>query len=137
MRNILDSCATDVIYARPHSSQATSSCSGFTFSVAAIDFDEFDRQISEEMQLENEVNSEKLLMRRLLAFENRLGVDLSTQEKESRLGGAGSVVWTGLLRRCDGGDGLQAEGNDLGTDHFAGDDQFDAAVLLTAFGGVV
>ena len=60
-----------------------------------------------------------------------------TQEKESRLGGAGSVVWTGLLRRRDCGDGLQAEGNDLGTDHFTRDDQFDAAILLTAFGRIV
>jgi hypothetical protein len=55
-------------------------------------FDEFDRQISEEMQQENQANSEKLLMRRLLAVETRAGVDLMTQEKESRLGGAGSVV---------------------------------------------
>jgi hypothetical protein len=31
-------------------------------------------------------------MRRLLAVETRAGVDLMTQEKESRLGGAGSVV---------------------------------------------
>ena len=76
-------------------------------------------------------------MRRLLAFETRVGVDLMTQEKESRLGGAGSVVWTGLLRRCDGGDGLQVEGKDLGTDHFARDDQFDTAILLAAFGRIV
>jgi hypothetical protein len=67
----------------------------------------------------------------------RVGVGIMTQEKESRLGGAGSVVWTGLLRRRDGGDGLQAEGNDLGTDHFARDDQFDAAVLLATIGGIV
>jgi hypothetical protein len=57
--------------------------------------------------------------------------------RESRLAGAGSVVWTALLRRCDGGDGLQVEGNDPGTDHFARDDQLDAAVLLAAFGGIV
>jgi hypothetical protein len=44
------------------------------------------------MQQEKEVNSEKLLMRRLLAVETRAGVDLMAQEKESRLGGAGSVV---------------------------------------------
>jgi len=42
-----------------------------------------------------------------------------------------------LLRRRDGCDGLQAEGNDLGTDHFARDDQFDAAILLAAFGRIV
>jgi hypothetical protein len=89
------------------------------------------------MRQENEVSFEKLLMRRLLAFETRVGVELMTQEKESRLGGAGSVVWTGLLRRCDGGDGLQVEGKDLGTDHLTRNDQFDAAVLLTAFGGIV
>jgi hypothetical protein len=89
------------------------------------------------MQQENEVNSEKRWMRRLLAFDNRVGVDLMTQEKESRLGAAGSVVWTILLGRCDGGDGLQAEGKDLGTDHLARNDQFDAAVLLTALGGIV
>ena len=110
---------------------------GFYILSCSNRFDELDRQISEDMQQENEVNSEKLLMRRMLAFETRVGVDLMTQEKESRLGGAGSVVWTGLLRRCDGGDGLQVEGNDLGTDHFARDDQFDAAVLLAAFGGIV
>ena len=46
------------------------------------------RQISEEMQQENEVNSQKLLMRRLLAVETRAGVGLMTQEKESRLGGS-------------------------------------------------
>jgi hypothetical protein len=44
---------------------------------------------------------------------------------------------TGLLRRRDGGDGLQAEGNDLGTDHLARNDQFDATVLLAACGGIV
>jgi hypothetical protein len=49
-------------------------------------FDEFDRQISEEIQQENEVNSDKLSMRRvLLAFETRVGVHVITQEKESRL----------------------------------------------------
>jgi hypothetical protein len=41
------------------------------------------------------------------------------------------------LLRCDCGDGLQAHGNDLGADHFSGDDQFNAAVLLTAFGSIV
>jgi len=46
--------ATGVIYARPHSSQATSSCSGFTILSCGNRFDEFDRQISEEMRQENE-----------------------------------------------------------------------------------
>lgn len=44
---------------------------------------------------------------------------------------------TGLLRRRDRCDGLQAKGNDLGTDHLARNDQFDAPVLLAAFGGIV
>jgi len=55
-----------------------------------------------------------------------------TEEKESRL-----LCWTGLLRRRDGGDGCRFRGKDLGTDHFARNDQFDAAVLLTALGGIV
>ena len=60
--------------------------------------------------------------------------DLGEREpaRRSRL-----LCLTGLLRRRDGGDGLQAEGNDLGTDHFARDDQFDAAILLAAFGRIV
>jgi len=58
------------------------------------------------------------------------------QEKRAS-SGEPARYWVGLLRRRDGGDGLQAEGNDLGTDHFARDDQLDAAVLLATFGSIV
>jgi hypothetical protein len=51
--------------------------------------------------------------------------------------GAGSSLRAGLLRRRDRSDGLQAEGNDLGADHFARDDQLHAAILLTALGCIV
>ena len=46
-------------------------------------------------------------------------------------------AWAGLLQRRCGSDWLQAEGNDLGADHFAGNHQFDTAILLTALGGIV
>jgi hypothetical protein len=54
---------------------------GFYILSCSNRFDEFDRHISEEMQQENQVNSEKLLMRRLLAVETRAGVDLMTKEE--------------------------------------------------------
>lgn len=41
-----------------------------------------------------------------------------TQEKRASPGEP-ARCGVGLLRRRDGGDGLQAEGNDLCTDHFA------------------
>src|SRR5260370_10445753 len=41
------------------------------------------------------------------------------------------------LLRCDCRDRLQAEGNDPVADHFTRDDQLDATILLTAFGGIV
>jgi hypothetical protein len=59
-----------------------------------------------------------------------------TQEKRASPGEP-ARYWVGLLRRRDGGDGLQAEGNDLGTDRFARDDQLDAAVLLATLGSIV
>jgi len=59
-----------------------------------------------------------------------------TKEERTGLGGAGSF-FVGLLRRRGGSNGYRLRGNDLGTDHFARDDQLDAAVLLTAFGGIV
>ena len=74
----------------------------------------------------------------LLAFETRVRgrIMYDPGEKEPARGSR-PLCSKGLLRRRDGGDGLQAEGNDLGTDHFARNDQFDAAVLLAAFGGIV
>src|SRR5882762_9736942 len=52
--------------------------------------------------------------------------------------GEPALSWGGcLLRRGHCCDGLQAEGGDLGTDHFARDDQLDAAILLTARGCIV
>jgi hypothetical protein len=44
-----------------------------------------------------------------------------TAKKRAGSEGAGPR-WVGLLRRRDGCNRLQAEGNDLGTDHFARDD---------------
>src|SRR5260370_15501417 len=41
------------------------------------------------------------------------------------------------LLRCDCRVRLQAEGHDPAADHFTRDDQLDASVFLTAFGGVV
>jgi hypothetical protein len=62
------------------------------------------------------------------------GVRTSKKRADS---GEPALSWGCLLRRSDCSDGLQAKGNDLGTDHFARDDQLDAAVLLTSFGGIV
>src|SRR5712664_3477727 len=59
------------------------------------------------------------------------------KKKEPAPGGASSLLGGCLLRRNDCSDGLNAQGNDLGTDHFARDDQLDAAVLLTPFGCIV
>ena len=59
------------------------------------------------------------------------------QREREPAGGAGSLLGCCLLRRYDCSDRLQAEGNDLGADHFARDDQLDAAILLTAFGSIV
>ena len=60
-------------------------------------------------------------------------------EKQLVQGDSGSFgcAWAGLLQRRCGSDWLQAEGNDLGADHFAGNHQFDTAILLTALGGIV
>jgi hypothetical protein len=65
--------ASDVIYAPPSFEPSDERRFGFYILNCGNRFDEFDRQISEEMRQENEVNSEKLLMRRLLAFETRVG----------------------------------------------------------------
>jgi hypothetical protein len=65
--------ASDVIYASPHSSPSDEQLFGFYILSCGNRFDEFDRQISAEMRQENEVNSDKLLMRRLLAFATRVG----------------------------------------------------------------
>ena len=43
----------------------------------------------------------------------------------------------GLLRRRCGSDWLQHNRADCGPDHFAGDDEFNSAILLAAFGSVV
>jgi hypothetical protein len=58
-------------------------------------------------------------------------------KKRSRLLGSRLLSWVQLLRSRSVGDGLQTERNDLGTDHFPGDDQLDTAVLLTSFGSIV
>ena len=59
------------------------------------------------------------------------------KEREPAPEGAGSLFFAVRLLRCYGSDRLQAEGNDLGADHFTRDNQLDAAILLTAFGGIV
>jgi hypothetical protein len=52
-------------YLRPHSFEPSDEqLFGFYILSCSNRFDEFDRKISEVMQQENEVNSEKLLIRR-------------------------------------------------------------------------
>jgi hypothetical protein len=76
VRNIPDGC--DRRFLRPPPFEPSDEQPfGFYILSCSNRFDEFDRQISEELQQENEVNSEKLLMRPLLAFEIRVGVSTS------------------------------------------------------------